>query len=497
MGQIRKQAIVSSIVIYFGFFIGFINTWFFTKNGSFAPEQYALTRLFFDVGQLIFACANLGAMSVIYKFYPYYKDNLAPKDIDLMTWSLIAIIIGFCLVVVGGLVFEPLIVQKFSGRSPLFVDYYKWVFPFGLGILLFTVLEALSGSVRKTVYPAFLREAALRLLTTVLIVLYVFNIVDFDLFIKLFAFSFLIVALLLGISLVKNKHLHLNFKVSRVTRRFKTKMLTLAGFIFSGQIIYILSQVMDSIFIASIMGLVPTAIFALASYIANLIQIPQRSITAIALPSLSQAWKDKNMQEIDRIYKRSSINLLLAALFIFGGIWLNIEDAFRLLNIQTEFATGLTVIFILGLSRIIDAGTGVNSQIIGTSTQWRFEFITGVVLLLLILPLNYILIKRIGIEGSAYANLISFTIYNLIRYVFLWKRFRLQPFSSKTILSIATAFLAYFISYYLFREMQGWMGVMLRSSVFTIIFFGGIFALKLTPDAMQLLENAKSRFTKK
>ena len=175
-------------------------------------------------------------------------------------------------------------------------------------------------------------------------------------------------------------------------------MFTLAGFIFSGQIIYILSQVMDSIFIASLLGLVPTGIFALSSYIANLIQIPQRGIIAITIPALSQALKDKNMKEIDRIYKRSSINLLLAALFIFGGIWLNIADAFRLLDIQGEYSTGLAVIFILGLSRIIDAGTGVNSQIIGTSTQWRFEFISGVLLLLLILPLNYFLIKKFGIE---------------------------------------------------------------------------------------------------
>jgi hypothetical protein len=42
--------------------------------------------------------------------------------------------------------------------------------------------------------------------------------------------------------------------------------------------------------------------------------------------------------------------------------------------------------------------------------------------------------------------------------------------------------------------MQGWMGVILRSTLFTIIFFTGIFTLKLTPDALQLVEVAKKRF---
>ncbi|MEQ1798498.1 MAG: polysaccharide biosynthesis C-terminal domain-containing protein [Lacibacter sp.] len=494
MGQIRKQAIISSIVIYIGFFIGFINTWFFTKNGSFTPSEYALTRLFFDVGQTMYAFANLGIISVIYKFFPYYKDNLKPKENDLMTWALITAIGGFILVAIGGWIFEPLVVQKFSGRSPLFVDYYKWVFPFGLGILLFAVLEAFSGTLRKTIFPAFLRETVFRLLTLLLIAAFLLRLVEFRLFIQLFSFLFLVIVIMLAFSLIRSNQLHFTFTVSRVTKKFKKKILVLGAYVFSGQMIYILSQVMDSIFIASLLGLTQTGIFALASYIANLIQIPQRSIISITLPALSQAWKDKNMIEIDRIYKRSSINLLLAALFIFGGIWLNIGDAFRLLNIQSEYTTGVTVIFILGISRLIDAGTGVNAQIIGTSIQWRFEFMTGVILLLLILPLNYILIKKIGIEGSAYANLISFSIYNAIRYGFLWKRYNLQPFSSKTLFSILLGVTAYFISYLLFKEMTGWAGVFLRSTLFTIIFFAGIFVLKLTPDAMQLVEVAKKRF---
>lgn len=497
MGQIRKQAIISSIVIYIGFFIGFINTWLFTKNGIFLPEEYALTRLFFDVGQIMYAVASLGTITVIYKFYPYYKDNLSAKENDLATWILVTVLAGFCLVIIGGLIFEPLIIRKFSGRSPLFTDYYKWVFPFGLGLLLFTIFEAFSNNARKTIYPAFLRETGFRLITTILIAFYLFKLIGFDLFIKLFAFSFLITAALLAFSLAKNGHLHLHFKVSRVTKKFKTKMMTLGGFVFSGQVIFILSQVMDSIFIASLMGLVPTGIFALSSYIANLIQIPQRSMISITLPIISQAWKDKNMQEINRIYQRSSINLLLAALFIFGGIWLNVEEAFRLLDIQSAYSTGLSVVFILGISRIIDAGTGINSQIIMTSTQWRFEFLTGVLLLSISLPLNYILIKKFGIEGSAYANLVAFAIYNGIRYTFLWKRYKLQPFSFKTILALITGVVAYFISYYLFKEMTGWIGIIIRSSLFTLIFFTGIFALQLTPDAMQLVDVVRKRLGKK
>ncbi len=50
-------------------------------------------------------------------------------------------------------------------------------------------------------------------------------------------------------------------------------------------------------------------------------------------------------------------------------------------------------------------GTGVNSQIIGTSTFWRFEFISGMVLLSLAVPLNYYLGKAFWRNWSRLFNL--------------------------------------------------------------------------------------------
>lgn len=501
MGQIRKQAIISSIVIYIGFFVGFINTWFFIRSGdnTFTPEQYGLTRLFFDVGQLMYAVASFGVIAVIYKFFPYYSDNLSKKENDLYTWALAFPIIGFLLTIAGALFFEPLIVQKFSGRSPLFVDYYHWTFIFGFGILIFSILESFSWTLRKTIFPNFLRETGLRLLTLILILLFSFGIVDFNGFIQLFSFQFIIIAIFLLIALYSARHIYLTFKPSRVTKKFKGKMFVLAGYVYGGAIILMLSQVADGIIIASVSekGLHDTGVYNLATYIATLIQVPQRSIISITIPLLSIAWKNKNISEIDRIYKRSSINLLLMGLFIFLGVWLNIKDAFDLLNIQSDYKAGIVVILILGITKLIDAGTGVNGQIIATSTHWRFEFITGVLLILLILPLGYLLVKQYGIIGSAYANLASFTIYNIVRYVFLWKKYNLQPFSIKTVFGIMLGVAAYFVSYILFKEMTGWPGIILRSSFFAAIFIAGVFTLKLTPDAFQLLEIVKKRFGRK
>ncbi len=501
MGQIRKQAILSSIVIYLGFLVGFINTWFFIRSGdqNFTPAQYGLTRLFFDVGQLMFAVASLGVIAVIYKFFPYYRDNLTKKENDLYTWSLLFPLLGFVVVIAGGIIFEPLIVRKFSERSELFVQYYHWVFPFGLGFLLFTILEGFSWTFQRPVFPSFLKETGVRLFTLVLIALYLLQLINFDFFIKLFAFQFLLVALLLLLELKRQGNLNLTLKVSRVTQKFKFKIGTLAAYVYGGAVIQILAQVADSIIIASVSekGIHDAGVFNLSTYIANLIQVPQRSIVAVTIPILSIAWKQKNMQEIERLYKRSSINLLLMGLFIFIGVWLNIQEAFRVLNIQTEYQAGIQVVLLLGISKLIDAGTGINGQIIATSTQWRFEFVTGVLLILLILPLNYFLVKEYGIMGSAYANLLSFSVYNIIRYVFLWKRYGLQPFSTKTILALVLGISTWFVSDYLLGALSGWSGILLRSSVFALLFTGGVYAFQLSPDAMQLVSVVRNKFRRR
>ena len=88
MSQIRKQSLISSMVVYIGFAIGFFNTWLFTREGGFSPSQYGLTGIFMAVANIMFCVANMGMPSYIHKFYPYYNDNLPPKKNDQLTWAI-------------------------------------------------------------------------------------------------------------------------------------------------------------------------------------------------------------------------------------------------------------------------------------------------------------------------------------------------------------------------------------------------------------------------
>ncbi|MEP7318290.1 MAG: oligosaccharide flippase family protein [Panacibacter sp.] len=492
MSGIRKQAIVSSILVYIGTGIGAINTYFYVS--LFTKDEYGLTKLFYDVGLNFYIFASLGAIPVLYKFYPYYKDNLEDKQNDLLGRSLIISGIGFILVCIAAYFAEPLIIQKFAAHSNIFINYYFWVLPFAFGLLLFSLLEGYAWVVRKSVISNFLRETGLRLFTLVFILLYWGGLITFHTFMILFSTLFLIIALILLAYFMRRGQVHFTLKKSRVTKKYKKKMFGMQALIFGGIIITTLGQTIDTFVIASLLGTADAGIYTLSLYMSNLIQIPQRSIQSIATGILARNWKDKNYADIIRIYQRSSINMLIISIFIFGNMWLNIADGLTVLNLFDKYKEGIPLILVFGIIRVIDAGTGVNSQIIGTSNFWRFEFLSGVVMLALRIPLSYFLVKSYGIVGSAYSDLISLTVYNFIRYEFLRRKFGMQPFSSKTFYSLILAFAAYFSAYFLLQHQSGWLAIILRSAIFSGIIAGGVFLFKLTPDALQIYDNIKKRF---
>ena len=134
-----------------------------------------------------------------------------------------------------------------------------------------------------------------------------------------------------------------------------------------------------------------------------------------------------------------------------------------------------------------------NSLIIGTSTFWRFEFTSGLILLTLMLPLNWQLTRYLGILGPAISNLVSFSIYNLVRYLFLWNKFKMQPFTWKSLYTVGLAAACYGICFWLFDAYTGMEWMLLRSSLFLLLFITGMILLKLSPDILPVWETVKKK----
>lgn len=494
--KIRRQSIISSLIIYSGFLIGFVNVYFFTRNGAFSTDQYGLYNIFIAAGAFLASLGSLAMPGYIHKFFPYYHDRLPAEKNDQISWALLISFLGCVLVAAGGWTFKGLVIQKFGSNSGLFVQYYLWLFPFVFGLILYNVLEAYGWVLQKSVLTTFIKELEWRGIITILVVLFSFGVIkSFDTFVILFSLSYFLLFITLLIYLVAVRKIHLTFKVSIVTKKFLKKIAGFCLFIFGAGIVFNLSAIFDTIVIASVLpnGLEKAAIFSLAQLMTGIIQAPQRSVIAATIPHLSIAWKNKQIETIQTIYQRSSINLLLIACVLFVLIALNYKDAVITFNINQDYLQGFIPFIFLGLTRVIDLGTGVNAQIIGTSNFWRFELYSGLVLMGCMLPLSYILAKQFDILGPTIAGLISTVIYNAFRIVFLWKKYRLFPFTPKSVYMLNIALAVYIVTWLLFDSWSGLPGLFIRSIFTLILFVAGILILKPSPDIRPVIQALLNR----
>ena len=270
-------------------------------------------------------------------------------------------------------------------------------------------------------------------------------------------------------------------------------MLNFALFVFAGQFFNLLARTNDTFMIVGLRGLSDAGIFAIATYVAAIMEIPQRSLNAISIPILAKSWKDKDFANIKHVYHKSVSNLLAIGLLLFGLIWLNIENLVSFLNWISNKENGgydalVPLIFIMGLAKLIDLATGVNGQIIGTSNYWRFDFFTNLFYIVLSLPLNYYLISHYQLIGLAYSNLAALILYNSVRFLFLYKKFKLQPYTIQHGLFLVLTIGLMFLIYKIPSVSNFALNIAIKSTIYGVGFYGLLSWINPAPELKEIVQ---------
>lgn len=490
MGIVRKQSLYISGIVYLGFALGALNVLYLFPN-YFTPEEFGLTRAMFAGVTTFVQLACLGIPAMMIKFAPYFNDRLEKDKNDFLFLSLIIPVGGFILISLLILLFRQDIVALYQKKSPIFSEYFNLIFVFSFFFLINKLLEVYTSIVFKNIIPAFIREVVIRLYHLLLIICFVFSLFNYNVFINLYALSYAIGCILLIAYLIFLKRWHITYTLSKVTKRIKGPALNYGGFLYGGGLLLILAENIDTLLIAGISGLQSTAVFAVASYIVTIIQVPQRSMNTVIAPMVAQAWKDKNVPLIDRLYKKTAITQLSSSCFIFLMIWMNIDFVFSFL--PDVYSEGKNVIFIVGLARILDQGMGINGELLNTSVYWRVSFIADVIFMGLSIVLNYYLITHFGITGSAYATFISLIFFNIFRFGFVWKALNMQPFTIKSGYVFVIALVCYGLILLIPQSSFALVNAVVKSAVFTMLFLSLMLTFNVSEDVNVFFAQLKER----
>lgn len=488
MGIIKKQSIQSAFIIYLGFAIGAFNLlYLFPKYLSL--EQIGLTRIIFSFATLMANFALLGLPNVMMKFYPYYKGRLENNKNDFLFISACILSVGLTFTIFIIWLFKSYFVKKFGANAPLFVKYFDWSYILIIGLALYNLFEIFCKNNLKTVVPNFFREIGFRIFVLIATILLVTGIFTFNLFLKAYVIYFFLAAIGLLAYLFYLKRLFIVIQISAVTKKLKMHMFNYGAFFYLAGFVFILAGEIDNIFIGSISGEKYVAVFAIATYIATFIQVPQRSMNIIASQIIANAWKNKDLKMIENVYKKSSVTQLIFGLILFFLIWFNIDIVFEYMPNGALYKEGKMVIFLIGIAKIIDMGTGVCHEILNTSKYWKTNFVMAVFLVILAIIFNFFLVKSMGIIGSALANVIAFGMYNFVRVVFVYYKLKIIPFDKKTVWVLLLATLTYSVSFYMPHFTNQILSLITNTMIVFFLFIVPIFALRISTDLNDILKN--------
>ena len=510
MGIIAKQSIQGTIVTYLGVAVGFVTT-FFVLTRFLTAEEIGLARVLVDAATLFIGLAQLGTSSSIIRFYPHFKakGEEHPKtprafsgtplrrearggdtDHGFFFWTLIVPLIGFALfTAIYCACHEPLS-QWFGEKSPLFVEYYYMVLPMAFFMLYQTVFETNANVRMHIVVPRMVRELITRIGLLVVYLLYAFECLTINGFVIALCGVYAVAMLCNMAYLFSLGEISLrpDWQFLRENRPLIRQYILYTGFLLVSAVASVLAPTLSSFFITAEMGLSYTGIFAIATYIAVMVSIPYRSMTAIASPQLATAIKENNQPQTAHLMQQVSSTLLLIGGMILCMIWLNIDLIFHILPNGETYAAARQVVLILGTSQLFIAVCSFTSSALNYSRFYAFSLLFSFVLTTLSILLNNMLIPHLGMNGAAMSNLIAYAIYFL--FITLTVRFTLHaPTFTRQHLKILLLIVVILNLNFLWQKYLPINNIWISSIVRSVVLIGGGCAIawfkNLSPEINQ------------
>lgn len=496
MGVIRKQSAYSAIFTYIGFVIGAINTLYLLtpKLGFFSLNEIGLTKVLQELTTLFSALGLMGVLSTFIRFQPFYKTYLPKEKNDLPFITVMVCCVGAILLTIGICVFENFFVHVFSEKSPLLVSYYYLSIPMSISFMGFALMESFAWMLEKSILANFAKEVGFRLCTLIIILLYSFGWVSIHTFFTLFSLIYVPAFFFMVYVVIKDGNIKLVTKISTVTKRLKGKLWQFTYFHFSSSIIAILPKVIEVMIIAGFLegGLSLSAVYSIPLYLITVMEVPQRSMQGIGSAVISSAWKEKNIGRIQSTYRKSSVTLLTIGLFLFGVMFINMDNLIIFLH-APEYQIIKQLFLILALGKLLDLSMGLNTLILGYSKYWKYDFYISTFFVLFTVCITYLLGLKFGITGVAWGAAITAIGYNLMRFLCILFLVKIQPFDRQTFILLSVGTATILLGYYLPFIVNIFIDTFFRSCLFTIAFAGAVIHFKISTDVNELYEKLNKK----
>ncbi len=423
---VLRQTFGYSFVNYLGVAIGIVSNLFIYPNDR---EFLGIIRYIDSVALVLMPILLMGASQTLVNFFPNFTS--AEKKNRFFNKILLFVLLNSLFI--GALVF--LLLQLFSDYLQQFVviDYIFYSLALGFFLAFTDVFKKQATNYSSITVPSLLDRLLPKIFLPLIFLLFFSKIITQNQGVDYYIVGYVVIAIILGIyvfNLIRKRKIGITDK--KVSPPYRRDILKYSLFAFLGSFGMLFAFRIDGLMIPNLLSMEANGSYSIGFVLASTLAIPAVGLFAIYGPMVSNWIKKGEYKLLQTKYKSVSKNLFAIGMLLYGCIFLGIADVVELLPTKDNLLASVPVMLILGVSMVVNMSTGFNTEIISYSKYYKFNIVAVFILLIVNIFLNLFFIKslQLGIEGVAYATLISMILYNMGKLLFIYKKLQLFPFDA-------------------------------------------------------------------
>ena len=488
MGIIRKQTIIGSIFSYSGAILGLVNTAILYPR-FLSTEEVGLLSWLIATTMIVAQFSTLGFGAVISRLFPYFR-NKENQHNGFMFILFCVGLLGFTISLIAYFSLQPFAASYFNGDASLNLNYLIYLIPLAFFSLFFNLFDGYNRVLYDAVSGTFLRDIVFKIIVLASLILFWKEYIKFDQLIFIYVAAYCLPTVLLFGLLISRKQVSFKPQLNFIKPDLKKIMIdtSLYGLLnnFGGK----LASQIDKFMITGMLSLGATGIFTVMASFGVLISMPARSLNKISSTIIAEAWKKKDLKTISKTYAQSGLHQFMLACLLFIGLWVNIDNVLQI--VTPEYIEGKYVVLFIGLSNVVLMLSGISGVVIQNSPAYRKQSQFLIIYAGIIVVSNAIMIPIWGIIGAALASFVASLCFNLMKYLFLLRRYKFQPFNYRYILVIVSAIVSYYIAHLLPKQDSFIIDIIVRGAIVSIIYIALSLIFRISKDlnefAMKLIK---------
>lgn len=420
-GEMAKNSLIALFLKVFGVGLLFALTLFMTNNFSTETVgQYGFVR---SVLLILGGFSVVGTEQSVIYYMGYLKSKNAENNIKVIYIKSLKLIFYACLILLllVFLINKDFVNSNFEVSNPyeLIKKVIIYLFLYSIMMLNIGVFRALNKMILSETYRNIL---VYLLFFGVIYFLLINNLENWvvDAFLGAYAVLGIISTIQVYFMLKKLGNLNLDIQTS-------TKSIFVISYPMAlNTMTYFILQSVGVILLGKFESFESVAYYDTAVRVASLTALGVMSVNIAIAPKLAEDYNRGNFAELKKTYK-SAIRMMIAlslpavlVLFLFADFVLGLFGP--------EYRIGKTALYILVAAQFLTTFMGISGTYMNMTAKQNILNRILIFACILNVLLNYLLIPKYGLNGSAFAAGLSMLAWNIIAATYIYKKDRISLF---------------------------------------------------------------------